>query len=103
MFLIFVGNALGFIMAALFLDSIRERLGRGKALALAQLLMTLGYIPMVTAAPFPALVVGFFVIGFGISLNLAISNVFCGSLANSTTALGMLHGSSTASVVPSAR
>ena len=93
MSLIFVGNALGFITAALFIDSIRESLGRGKALAVAQLLMTLGYLPMVTAAPFPVLVVGFFLVGFGMSLNLAISNVFCGSLANGTSALGVLHGS----------
>ena len=93
MSLIFVGNALGFITAALFIDSIRESLGRGKALAVAQLLMTLGYLPMVTAAPFPVLVVGFFLVGFGMSLNLAISNVFCGSLANGTAALGVLHGS----------
>ncbi|KAK3344719.1 major facilitator superfamily domain-containing protein [Neurospora tetraspora] len=91
--LIFVGNALGFIAAAFFVDAIRERLGRAKTLAVGQGLISLGYIPMIATAPYPAIVVGFFFVGFGMSINLAMGNVFCGSLSNSTTALSMMHGS----------
>ncbi|KAK3392374.1 major facilitator superfamily domain-containing protein [Sordaria brevicollis] len=91
--LIFVGNALGFIAGAFFVDAIRERLGRAKTLAVGQFLMALGYIPMVATAPYPAIVVSFFFVGFGMSINLAMGNVFCGSLSNSTTALSMMHGS----------
>ncbi|KAK3490278.1 major facilitator superfamily domain-containing protein [Neurospora hispaniola] len=91
--LIFVGNALGFIAGAFFVDAIRERLGRAKTLAVGQGLISLGYIPMIATAPYPAIVVSFFFVGFGMSINLAMGNVFCGSLSNSTTALSMMHGS----------
>jgi fucose permease len=91
--LIFVGNAAGFIVGAFVVDMLRERLGRSRILALAQLLMAVGYIPLVCSAPFPLIVVGFFLIGLGICFNIAMANVFCGSLQNGTTALGGLHGS----------
>lgn len=78
--LIFIGNALGFIMAAPFIDTIRARLGRAKTLALSQILMACGYIPMVCTAPFPVVVICFFFIGFGYAVSLAIGNVFCGNL-----------------------
>ena len=90
--LIFIGNAFGFIAGALFLDDMRHRLGRAKALVLSQTVMLAGYIPIVCTAPFPAVVVSFFLIGFGISVNLAVGNLFCGSLRNGTTALGAMHG-----------
>ncbi|KAK0636830.1 major facilitator superfamily domain-containing protein [Bombardia bombarda] len=90
--LIFVGNAIGFITAALFIDGTRERLGRAKTMALAQLFLAAGYVPMVCTAPFPVVVLSFFLVGFGMSFNLAMGNVFCGSLRNGTTALGMMHG-----------
>ncbi|KAK3943346.1 putative mfs efflux protein [Diplogelasinospora grovesii] len=91
--LIFVGNALGFITAALFIDGIRERLGRAKAFALSQLIQAGGYVILCSTAPFPAIPLGFFLVGFGMSLYLAMGNVFCGSLRNGTTALGIMHGS----------
>lgn len=91
--LIFVGNALGFIAGAFFVDAIRERVGHAKTLAVGQGLISLGYIPMIATAPYPAIVVSFFFVGFGMSINLAMGNVFCGSLSNSTTALSMMHGS----------
>ncbi|KAK3324552.1 major facilitator superfamily transporter [Cercophora scortea] len=91
--LIFIGNALGFITAALFVDWTRHRLGQAKTMALAQLIMTIGYIPMVCTAPFPYIVASFFLLGFGMGYNLAMGNVWCGQLSNSTTALGFMHGS----------
>jgi hypothetical protein len=66
---------LGFIAAAPFVDTIRIRLGRAKTLALADICMLLGFIPILSAAPFPAVVVGYFFIGFGSAVNLAIGNV----------------------------
>ncbi|KAI8280177.1 hypothetical protein K4K60_005013 [Colletotrichum sp. SAR11_57] len=90
--LIFIGNAFGFIFGAVFLESLRAKLGRARLLAVAQSLITLAYVPILVLAPFPVVIVSFFMIGFGMSLNLAINNVFCGSLRNATTALGFLHG-----------
>ncbi|QYS97888.1 Putative mfs efflux protein [Trichoderma simmonsii] len=91
--LIFVGNALGYITAAPFIDSIRGKLGRAKTLALSQTLITLGFIPIVATAPFVVVVLSFFVIGLGQAINNALGNTFCGSLQSGTTALGAMHGS----------
>ena len=53
--LIFVGNALGFITAAPFVEKIRTRLGRAQALGLSQVCVACGFVPLVCAAPFPAI------------------------------------------------
>lgn len=91
--LIFVGQALGFITGAGMIDALRERVGRGRALAVAQALMVGGYAAIACTPPFPVVVFGLFLIGLGMSINLALGNIFCGSLTNSTTALGAMHGS----------
>ncbi|KAL7627399.1 hypothetical protein AAE478_001592 [Parahypoxylon ruwenzoriense] len=91
--LLFIGNALGFIMAAPFVDQIRLHLGRAKAMALSQALISLGYLPLICAAPFPVVAVAYFFIGFGVAVQLAICNVFCANLRNGTTMLGAMHGS----------
>ncbi|KAH6608405.1 hypothetical protein Trco_001751 [Trichoderma cornu-damae] len=91
--LIFVGQALGFVFAAVFLDSLRAKLGRAKLLGVGQMLMALAYVPLVAAAPFGVVVAAFFFVGFGIAVNVAMGNIFCGSLRNSTVMLGLLHGS----------
>ncbi|KAH7319824.1 MFS efflux transporter [Stachybotrys elegans] len=91
--LIFVGQACGFIVAACLLDTLRARLGRAKLLGLAQLLMALAYLPMIVEAPFAVVACSFFLVGFGIAVNVAMGNIFCGGLQNGTLMLGLLHGS----------
>ncbi|KAG7117354.1 Bypass of stop codon protein 6 like [Verticillium longisporum] len=91
--LIFVGNALGFIFAAVFLDALRSRMSRAHLLVFGQAILLAAYIPLIVGAPFPAIIVGFFFLGFAMSINLAMNNIFCGSLQNATTALGAMHGS----------
>lgn len=88
-----MGNALGFIVAAAFVDKIRQRLGRAKAIAVSMVCIALGFIPLVCAAPFPSIVIAYFFIGFGTAIALAIGNVFCANLQNGTTMLGAMHGS----------
>jgi fucose permease len=90
--LIFVGNAFGFIFAALFMDSLRAKLGTAKTLLLAEAFIIAGYVPIVCTAPFPVVVICFFLVGFGMSINIAMGNIFCGSLQNGTAALGAMHG-----------
>ena len=87
-----MGNAVGFIAAALFIDSLRDRLGRAKTLALAQTATAAAYLPVVLGAPFPAVVLAFFVVGFAMSFNIALGNTFCGRLRNGTAVLGAMHG-----------
>lgn len=91
--LIFVGSAVGYITGAPLIDNLRHRFGVGRSLALSQLCMAGGYIMIASTAPFPAIVVGFFLIGLGMSINLALGNIFCGGLTQSTAALGVMHGS----------
>lgn len=91
--LIFVTNALGFIMVAPLTHSIEYKLGRAKSYALALSIQAIGYVVIICEPPFPAVVASFFLLGFGMALSLALSNVYCANLANYTTALGCLHGS----------
>lgn len=90
--LIFVGQAIGFITAAVFLDVLRAKFGRAKLLGLGQALVTLAYIPLICGAPFPVVVCAFFFVGFSISINVSLGNLFCGGLQNGTLMLGLLHG-----------
>ncbi|KAF4339451.1 bypass of stop codon 6 [Fusarium beomiforme] len=90
--LIFVGKAIGFIAAAVFIDILRAKLGRARLLGLGQALVTLAYIPIICGAPFVVVVLSFFFIGFSISINVAIGNLFCGGLQNGTFMLGVQHG-----------
>ncbi|KAI4214970.1 MAG: hypothetical protein LQ351_002686 [Letrouitia transgressa] len=91
--LIFVTNAIGFISAAPFVQALQARLGRAKMLVLAESIVGCAYIMLVCSPPFPVVVLAFFLIGLGIAFNLALNNVFCANLANSTTTLGCFHGS----------
>ncbi|KAF9875357.1 MFS efflux transporter [Colletotrichum karsti] len=90
--LIFIGNALGFITAAFFVDALRARLSRAHLMIAAQACLLAAYIPLVAGAPFPVIVLSFFLLGFGMATNLTLNTLFCGSLRNGTTALGALHG-----------
>ncbi|KAI1169679.1 MFS general substrate transporter [Nemania sp. FL0916] len=90
--LIFISNAFGYIAIAPFTDTIRLRLGRAKTLFLANMCITIGFIPLLVAAPFQAVVIGYFFIGVGFAVNLAISNVFTANLQNGTVLLGTMHG-----------
>ncbi|CAK7211484.1 hypothetical protein SCUCBS95973_001131 [Sporothrix curviconia] len=92
--LIFVSCAMGSIMAATVVDPMKRRLGRARTTCAAQLIMALGYVPVITTlAPFPAVVVGFFLVGLGAAINIAMGNTFCVGLRQGTLSLGIMHGS----------
>ncbi|KAJ5488956.1 hypothetical protein N7539_003846 [Penicillium diatomitis] len=90
--LIFVTNALGFISAAPATHAIERQLGRSKSFALAMSLPAISYVIIICQPPFPVVVLSFLMLGFGVALNLALTNVYCANLPNSTTALSCLHG-----------
>ncbi|KAJ5939174.1 hypothetical protein N7466_002308 [Penicillium verhagenii] len=90
--LIFVGNALGFISAAPVTHSIDQMLGRSKTYALSMFILAAAYIVITCQPPFPVVVVCFFLLGFGVALNLALNNAYSAGLADSTTALGLVCG-----------
>jgi fucose permease len=91
--LIFVANAAGFLVAAPTSNALASTLGRSKCLMLSEVMMLVGYVTIVCTPPFPAVVVAYLFLGFGVAINLALNNVFCANLANSTVVLGAAHGS----------
>lgn len=93
--LIFVANAVGFVSAAFCTDGLLlARLGRARTLVVSELIMLAGYVILVCTPPaFAGVVAAFFLLGFGCAINLALNNVFCSTLANSTLLLGLTHGS----------
>lgn len=88
--LLFVANALGYIMAAVFIEDVTSSLGRARTYLLCQLLIAVGQITLACALPLPVFLLAFSPIGFGASFNLALSNVFCGRFG--IRALGAMHG-----------
>ncbi|KAJ9290140.1 hypothetical protein DTO027B5_1459 [Paecilomyces variotii] len=91
--LIFVTNAIGFIIAAPFTHALESKLGRSRCFILSLSLLATAYVIIICKPPFPAIVASFFLLGFGMAINLALGNVFCANLSNSTAALGGMHGS----------
>lgn len=90
--LIFVTNAVGFILAAFFTTPALHRLGRAKSCMAAEALIITGYIIIVCTPPFPAVVFAFFLLGLGMAFTLALNNVFCANLANATVIVGAVQG-----------
>lgn len=90
--LIFVTNAVGFIVAAAVTQMVDTRWGRSKSYIMATTMMSIGYIALVCAPPFPIVVVAFFSLGSGMGLFLAMTNAFIVNLLNGTVILGFMHG-----------
>jgi len=91
--LIWISNAIGFILAAFCTDVIREHIGQAKTLMVSETLIVAGYVILVCSPPFPAVVIAYLIVGLGEAINLALNNVFCANLAQSTVILGVAHGS----------
>lgn len=56
MSLVFVGNAVGFITAAFFTNSILGKLGRAKTLIVAETIQLCAYVVLVCTPPYPLVV-----------------------------------------------
>lgn len=93
MSLVFVGNAIGFISAAFFTNSILGKFGRAKTLIFAELIQLSAYIILVCTPPYPLVIVSFFLLGFGAAINLALNNVYCANTHPPSVILGLAHGS----------
>ncbi|KAF2273501.1 MFS general substrate transporter [Westerdykella ornata] len=93
MSLIFVGQAAGFILAAFFNNTILSKLGRAKMLMVAEVVMIVAYIILVCTPPYPAVILAFFLLGYGMAMTLALNNVFCAHIHPASVVLGAAHGS----------
>ena len=92
MSLIFIANALGFILAAPLVQALQTRVGRSKAYLISTTFMAVAYIALVCNPPFPVVVVSFLLLGYGMGTILAMNNVFIINLVNGTVILGAMHG-----------
>ncbi|GAT22585.1 MFS efflux transporter [Aspergillus luchuensis] len=90
--LIFIANAVGFVLAAPLTHTIQTRVGHAKSYALSMSLIMAGYIAIVCHPPFPVVVTAFLLLGFGMALSIALNNVFCANLNSYATALGFFSG-----------
>jgi len=90
--MIFVTNAIGFLVAAPVIPKVQKILGRGKLLALSQICMMVGYLMIVFTPPFAVVCIAFFFLGFGMAVSLAPNFVFMANLTNASTILGVCHG-----------
>jgi fucose permease len=93
MSLIFVGQAAGFIVSAFFNNTLLGNFGRAKTLIAAEALLLIAYIIMLCTPPYGAVIVAFFLLGYGMAITLALNNVFCANLHPPTVVLGAAHGS----------
>lgn len=69
--LIFITNAVGFILAAPLVQAIEHRYGRARAYMFTGSLNAAAYVTIIWRPPFPVVVVGFFFLGFGMAIKLA--------------------------------
>ncbi|KAJ5781033.1 hypothetical protein N7457_006193 [Penicillium paradoxum] len=90
--LIFVANAVGFILAAPVTHVLERKISHSKSYAAAMSCLVIGYAIVVSEPPFPVVVITFLLYGFGLAVNLALTNAFCATLPNATVSLGYLHG-----------
>ncbi|KAH7130380.1 major facilitator superfamily domain-containing protein [Dendryphion nanum] len=93
MSLIFVGQAVGFVLAAFFNTMLLNKIGRARMLMLAECVLIAGYIMLVCTPPYAGVVAAFFLLGYGAAMTLALNNVFCAHLNPATAVLGAAHGS----------
>lgn len=90
--LIWITNAIGFIIAAFTTDFIAARLGRAKSLIFSEACMIAGYVIIACPVPFAAVVVAYLILGFGNQINLGLNNVYLANLQKPSVILGTAHG-----------
>ncbi|KAF4984113.1 hypothetical protein FDECE_17152 [Fusarium decemcellulare] len=89
--LIFVGQAIGFLFAAIFFDDLRQRLSQARISGLANIVLICGYCVIIARAPFAFIPISFGLVGFGTAINLALSNLFDYSLPNGRPVSKLAH------------
>lgn len=91
--LVWMLNAVGFILVAMLSHKIQEWFGKHKAIPFGCLFSIVMYSMVSSGGPFPLVVSGFFFGGIGLAVVLAQVNVFLSRLDKGSTYLGYFHGS----------
>lgn len=91
--LIWMLNAAGFILVAVFSHKIQPWLGKRKSMSVGCLFSIVMFACVASGGPFPLIVTGFFFGGIGLAVVLAQSNVFLSKLDKNSMYLAFFHGS----------
>ncbi|KAI0261661.1 MFS general substrate transporter [Gloeopeniophorella convolvens] len=92
--LIFAVNTVGFIIGAFSLIPLNDRIGFGKIMVLGSLCQVVTYAMQAPAGPYPVMLVGYLIAGFGMALQNAGANAFVGSFKKDVSFyLGLCHAS----------
>lgn len=91
--LIWMLNAVGFILVAVLSHKIQPWLGKQKSMLVGCMFSVVMYALVASGGPFPLIVTGFFFGGVGIAIVLAQSNVFLSRLDKNSKYLAFFHGS----------
>lgn len=90
--LVWLGNALGFIIVASLAHKISVWFGKLKSIPLGCCLMIIMYILVLTGTKFPVIVIGFFFGGVGGAISGSHINVFFSHFEDSSKVYGYLSG-----------
>lgn len=91
--LIWMSNAVGFILVALFSHKIQQWFSKRNSILLGCLSSCIMFALVLTGSKFPLIVTGFFFGGIGLAICLSQMNIFLSRLDKASTALGYYHGS----------
>lgn len=91
--LIWMLNAVGFILVAGLAHKIQPWLGKHKLVPFGCSFSVIMYIMVLSGGPFPVVVIGFFFGGVGLAIVLAQVNVFLSKLDKQSKYLAFFHGS----------
>ncbi|KAH3678554.1 hypothetical protein WICMUC_001363 [Wickerhamomyces mucosus] len=90
--LIWLGNALGFILIAFTAHIFDSKLGKYKSFILSSIFFIICYSIVSTGTKFPIIIIGYFFAGLGGAIGLSQFNIFLAKLLNGSKYLGLFHG-----------
>lgn len=90
--LIWISQAIGFIVIAVFAHKIQPWLGKDKSIPVGCVFSIIMYAIVLSGGPYPLIVVGFFFNGLGLANVLAQANIFLSKLDKSSLYLSYFHG-----------
>ncbi|KAH7268795.1 major facilitator superfamily domain-containing protein [Fusarium solani] len=91
--LIFIGQGIGCLFAAIFLDDLYPSLSQVNVFRIANMAVVLGYIPIMLASPFPLIPIAFSFVGFGTAFNKMMGKTLCSHFPNKPVLPEILYGS----------
>ncbi|RSL89319.1 hypothetical protein BHE90_001637 [Fusarium euwallaceae] len=90
--LIFIGQGIGCLFAAIFLDDLYPSLGQVDVFRIANICIILGFLPMVVGVQFPLIPIAFSFVGFGAAINKILGKTLCSQFPNQPFLSEILYG-----------